>query len=100
MNIILSKHKELLILVGSSILITLFLFFMDEGNYSFNWAMEPFVWIIFLIYMVPIFLGQLVMSRVVLRKISQTRKLILSILIGSVIGITFTVGILLSGVLM
>jgi len=100
MKTILSKRKELLILMVSSILIILFLFFIDEGNYNFNWATEPFVWVIFLIYTVPIFLGQLVMSKVVLRKINHTHKIILSILIGSVIGITFTIGIVFSGVLM
>lgn len=99
MKTILSKRKELLILMTSSILITLFLFFIDEGNYNFNWATEPFVWIVFLIYAVPIFLGQLAMSKIVLKKISRIHKIILSILIGSVIGISFTIGILFSGVL-
>ncbi|MDH7445945.1 hypothetical protein [Aquimarina sp. 2201CG14-23] len=94
-----SKNKELFILGISSILITLFLFFIDEGNYDFNWVAEPFVWIIFLIYAVPIFLGQLLVSKVMLKNISQTNKMLLSILIGSVIGITCTIGILFSGFL-
>ncbi len=99
MKSITSKNKELYILGISSILITLFLFFIDEGNYDFNWTAEPFVWVIFLIYAVPIFLGQLLLSKVVLKKINQTRRIILSILIGTAIGMTFTIGVLLIGFL-
>jgi len=99
MKSIISKNKELYILGISAVLITLFLFFIDEGNYDFNWSAEPFVWVIFLIYTIPIFLGQLLLSKVVLKNISQTKRIVLSILIGTIIGMTFTIGVLFSGFL-
>ncbi|MHA7058930.1 hypothetical protein ACWGOQ_0017020 [Aquimarina sp. M1] len=99
MKLIISKNNELLILGVSSVLITLFLFFIDEANYSFSWTTEPYVWIIFLIYAIPIFLGQLALSKVILKKISKTKRIVLSMLLGSILGITCTIGILLSGFL-
>ncbi|GAA0719580.1 hypothetical protein GCM10009430_18810 [Aquimarina litoralis] len=94
-----SKNKELFILGSSAILITLFLFFIDEGNYNFNWLEEPFVWVIFGIYAIPIFLGQLFIYKVFLKNSRSTKKIMLSIFGGSIIGITATVSILLSGIL-
>jgi len=89
-----SGNNELYILSTSAILITLFLFFIDEGNYNFAWVKEPFAWVIFMIYAIPIFLGQVFVSRYIPKK-NPRKKLVLSVLIGSVIGITFTVCIFL-----
>ncbi|KAA1243542.1 hypothetical protein [Aquimarina sp. RZ0] len=99
MKTIVSKNRELLILSSSSILSTLFLFFIDEGNYNFNWITEPLVWLIFLMYAVPIFLGQLFISKVILKKYNGTGIIIASILVGTTVGIAFTTGIVFSGFL-
>lgn len=94
-----SKNNELFILGTSALLITLFLFFIDEGNYNFNWIEEPFVLVIFGIYAIPIFLGQLFIYKVFLKNSKSTKKIVLSIFGGSIIGITATVSILISGIL-
>ncbi|MBW1295066.1 hypothetical protein [Aquimarina litoralis] len=96
---IISKNKELYVLGFSSILITLFLFFIDEGSYSFQWTEEPLVLIVFAIYAISIFLSQLLISKVFLKNSRSSKKIVLSILIGSVMGIGCTVSILLSGIL-
>ncbi|MDY8138224.1 hypothetical protein [Aquimarina sp. 2201CG5-10] len=94
-----SQKTELYILAISSILITSFLFFIDEGNYNFSWVTEPFVWLVFLLYAIPIFLGQLLLLKIVLKRLNGLNKIILSILMGSVLGITCTIALLFSGLI-
>ena len=49
--------SQLNILRISSVLIVLFLFFIDEGYYSFNWVSDIRIWFLFGIYLAIIFTG-------------------------------------------
>lgn len=44
-----------------SIAVTLFLFFIDEGYYNFNWMADVGNWVAFLIYVVLLLIPQLVL---------------------------------------
>lgn len=80
-----------LILLISAIIITIFLFFIDEGYYDFRWMSDAGNWIPFFIYLVVIFILQLVFSDIILKKYHGKNKTILSILEGAVIGLILLV---------
>lgn len=80
-----------LILLISAIIITNFLFFIDEGYYDFRWMSDAGNWIPFFIYLVVIFILQLVFSDIILKKYHGKNKTILSILEGAVIGLILLV---------
>ena len=42
-----------------SVLLTLFLFYIDEGYYNFRWMLEPGAWFVFVLYSGMFFIGQL-----------------------------------------
>lgn len=88
------KKSNLTILMISSFLITTFLFFIDEGNYNFDWSLDLFSWIVFFIYLVPILLFQVLISNLISKRVSKTLNSFLSVVIGSFIGISFVVGII------
>lgn len=46
--------KKYLIVLLNAIVITLFLFYIDEGYYNFNWMKEKGAWLIFSIYVMLI----------------------------------------------
>ncbi len=43
-------NRHLLTILGTSIILTLFLAFIDEGYYSFEWMADPGSWIAVIIY--------------------------------------------------
>lgn len=86
-----TQSKDYLILLANAMAITLFLFFIDEGYYNFNWAREPFAWVIFLIYTVPIFICQFLVYTFLLQTFSRGRKIALATVLGSVFGLLITI---------
>lgn len=54
------NHMALFPLV-SAIIVTMFLFYIDEGYYSFAWMTEPGAWIIFSIYVFILFSMQFIL---------------------------------------
>jgi len=89
-----TKGNELMVLVSSTILITLFLFFIDEGYYNFKWMTNLGSWIVFIVYAAAIFLGQLIFSNLLLKKYQGIGKTLISVICGSSIGILFVIGII------
>ena len=71
----------------SSLLTTFFLFYIDEGYYSFKWMTNVGSWIVFLVYGMGLFLAQLIISMLISQQFSVRRKRILSIVLGLPIGI-------------
>lgn len=63
----------------TAVLITVFLFFIDEGYYNFRWMADPGSWVVFPFYAVPIFALQLLFSLVILRSYHGRGKILLSI---------------------
>lgn len=81
-------------LIGSSILITLFLFFIDEGYYNFKWMASIGNWIPFFIYSLLIFVGQLFVYAVLLNKYQGRGKVQLSVFGGTALGILFAITVI------
>ncbi len=66
----------------SALLITLFLFFIDEGYYDFRWMMSWGNWIVFVMYLILLFPVQWVISHFLFRKFQGTQKALLMLGIG------------------
>jgi hypothetical protein len=88
------KNNEWIILCISAIIITMFLFFIDEGYYNFKWMVNIGNWIAFLVYFAAIFLSQMLFSIILLKKYNGQGKTLISILAGTVTGIVFVIGVI------
>ncbi len=71
-------------------LLVLFLFFIDEGWYSFRWMLEWGNWIVFVIYLVALYPLHWLISRFVFRSQRGVKKVVLV----SIVGIPLTLGLL------
>lgn len=85
------KKGKVWIFLTSSILLTLFLFFIDEGNYSFNWAKNYFSLIMVVIYALPMFLAQWLFYKFLPKNLSKTEKYLFSIPIGLIVGVCLVI---------
>lgn len=88
-----SKGASTLPFILSSILITFLLFYIDEGNYNFEWMLEPGSWVVFFIYAFPLYLTQVLFSKVIVKPQKGWENTFLSIIIGSITGLTFVMGV-------
>ena len=92
-----SREKEnLAIPLISSILVTLFLFFIDEGLYSFQWTKDLGTWIAFGIYAGAMFVGQLLIASILFRKFEHQKRAWLSLLIGMPLTLTLVLALFYS----
>lgn len=90
-----TNSKDILILAFIAMLITSFLFFIDEGYYDFRWTKNPGNWLVFFIYAAPIFLLELLSYSVFLKRYNQgAGKLALSVFIGTTLGLMLVMGII------
>ncbi|HAD97749.1 MAG TPA: hypothetical protein DCG19_10110 [Cryomorphaceae bacterium] len=87
-------HQNYLLLAFSSILVTMFLFFIDEGYYDFRWMRDGGNWLIFMIYAGLIYLGQRLVYYLIQRYYQGRAKMVLSVLGGSALGVSLVVTIL------
>ena len=94
-----SKDNAVLAMVAYSVVFTMFLFFIDEGYYNFNWMQDPGNWAVFPFYAIPILLFGLFIHYVVLMKYKGSAKIALSLFLGSIAGIIFTVFVIFGVVL-
>jgi hypothetical protein len=78
--------KEFLAYFLSAVGVTMFLFFIDEGYYNFNWMMNIGNWIAFLIYVTGLLTGQFLSNSLILRKYKGEKKTLLTSIIGIPLG--------------
>ena len=95
MNSIQTKsNKQAYILLGSSVIITLFLFYIDEGYYNFKWMLQLSNWFAFVIYIIHIFGFQLLVLKLIGKIFSSQISTFLSIIIGAIIGLILVIYLL------
>lgn len=56
-----AETKKYILPLFISLVITLFLFYIDEGFYDFRWMLNVGNWIVFLVYVAGIYVGQLIL---------------------------------------
>ena len=90
-----SKNINLAVYILSSITLTIFLLYVDEGLNNFSWMTDSLNWISFLIYTVGIVMGQLFFENILLKKFKKKGKIFISLFGGLIIGALFVFLILL-----
>jgi len=77
-----------------SVVLTTFLFWLDEGYYNFNWTKNLWNWLFFVIYASAMFIGQTITDKYFLKKFKDDSKQVLVGFIGIPLGlaILFTIG--------
>lgn len=85
------ENRDVLILLASSLGVALFLGFIDEGYYNFNFLSDPGSIIALLIYGAFIFLCQYAVYGLIFRKTDFKGKLFTSIFLGIILGIVLAI---------
>lgn len=70
-----------------SLLVTVFLIYIDEGNYNFNWIYSWGNWVVFLIYAFGIFSGQILAQHFLFKKMTTVNRILLSFFVGGGVGL-------------
>lgn len=78
----------------ASLLVTFFLFFIDEGYYDFRWMKDPGNWLVFAFYVAFLFGGQLLVGGIFLAGYRGKYKTAISTVVGSMLGFILFVGFL------
>ena len=92
-NVFLSEKKKKWRVITPaicSILTIMFLFFIDEGSYSFKWMHQKENWIAFAIYVIGFLVSQLITSLIILRNYRGRNKVRLLSLVTVALGLFFT----------
>ena len=84
------------ILLICALAITFVLFFVFVGSMTFNWMANVGSWILFIIYAVFIFMGEVFVSIILLRKYQSAVYTLLSVATGSGLGILFVAKVVMS----
>lgn len=85
----LRKHNDAIAYLSSAVLVTLFLFCIDEGYYSLQWMTNIGTWIIFLIYASVFWLAQLGVRALLFKNLAFRMRRTLSFVLGISIGMIF-----------
>ena len=85
------KLNDTSIYLLTSLIVTLFLFYIDEGYYNFKWMANVGAWIIFVIYVAIFLLTQLGFNFLTARFLSSQVRRTLSLLVGVPVGVIFLI---------
>ncbi len=83
-----AKQDKVWVHVLCSVLVTMLLFFIDEGAYNFDWMNSPGNWIAFLIYFIGLLFGQAIASVLLLANYKGKHKTLYACLLGIPVGLT------------
>lgn len=82
------KKKHTTIYLVMAALVTGFLFFIDEGYYSFQWMLDWGSWIIFLVYALSLHMSQYLTHVCIPGRYSLKHKRILACILGIPLGLS------------
>lgn len=68
-------------------LFTVILVFIDEGAYNFNWIYNWGNWVVYFIYVLGIFTGQILSQHFLFKKLPTFLRILLSLVVGGSIGL-------------
>ncbi len=85
----LARNEYKLIFLLTSAIVTTFLFYIDEGNNNFNWITNWGAWMIFMIYVLPLYFVQWLLFTFLLKRLKKPIGVILSISFGLIFGLMF-----------
>lgn len=85
------RERIFLLPLTSAIIITVFLFCVDEGYNDFRWAREIKNWAIFSLFVLGFFTGQAIIAAYCFRNVSGWVKKVLVLCLGLPLGVLFIV---------
>lgn len=85
--------QHIYMLIACAALITFALFFVDEGFFNFQWMRNGGNWIVFGIYFLILFSGQLITYVIISKILHWQKRMFLSITLGSILGIVVAFGL-------
>ena len=85
------EKMPLPIMFVTSALITMSLFYVDEGFYNFRWMLNIGNWLIFVIYTLAIISGQILIHLLITRVFGLKGNMLWTILAGSVVAVMILV---------
>ena len=88
-----SYKQPLIVFVLAATAVVLFLFFIDEGNYSLRGFTNPLHWLVFLIYLIPTVLAQFLTYLLLTKLNMKDGKLTFSVVIGLFFGIASVISL-------
>ena len=88
------KYTTIIFLV-TSLIVTVFLFYIDEGNYHLDGILKPANLVPLGIYFTGIFMAKFILFRFIQPRTSAIPGLIMTVFIGSFIGTLLSVGFFL-----
>lgn len=68
------EPKNLLIYIGFVVAITMYLVYLDEGYFNFNWMSNPGTWFVFTLYSLYFLIVCLLADAFLFRKLSGLQK--------------------------
>ncbi len=78
-----NQNRRIILSLCCALTATLFMFYIDEGYYNFNWMLKPGNWIPFFIYAGAILGIQLIFTEVILGNFNGQVKTMSSIIISA-----------------
>lgn len=72
-----------------SVLVTLFLFYIDEGYYNFKWMLNLGNWFIFMLYVGILFSAQMLVIKAIMYKNNNPMLMAIRYTLGIALGIAF-----------
>lgn len=91
-----SKPSPVFVSILANVITVLFLFFIDEGNFSFGWATNRGGWFAFGFYFTGIMLCQCLTHLFILRKYEGRHKNTFTSLIGIPLGLVLVICLFLT----
>ena len=85
-----SERTRLSIFFLFSLLLVGYLFYLDEGNYNFEWMKSAGAWLIYFAYVIVIFFGQAIISEKFIATSPTFSRVFWSILLGPFLGASFS----------
>lgn len=88
------KLRPDLLALPVAILVSMFLFYIDEGNYNFNYLTEIGNLIVLVVYITGIWVGQLLVNAFLFRNSRPIDKVVYNALLGVPLGTALTIGVI------
>lgn len=89
------QDKSLITFILAATGIAFFLGFIDEGYYDFRWMKDFWNWVILGVYALFMLIGQLSFYHVILKHLSGSKRMTMSIIFGSLFGFIILAAVLL-----
>lgn len=80
-----------LVFMAAAFCLTVFLFYIDEGNYSLKGFAKLYTWIVLLLYAIPQVFVQFLFFKLLKNRINEKERTLFSVILGLIFGVTLVI---------